>query len=59
MGSPPAQSDNLMATDIGGCQVTHAHGLGTPVKETDMLPGLSNVTNSKPIEADGSFSSHL
>lgn len=47
---------NLRPTDIGGCQVTHPHGLGIPVKETEMFPGLSNVTNAKPAEVDGSFS---
>lgn len=58
MGSPPAQSDNLMPTDVGGCQVTHAHGLGTPMKEI-LFPGLSNVTSVKPDGTDGSFPSHL
>lgn len=47
-----------MPTDIGGCQVTHAHELGTPVKEI-LFPGLSNVTTVKPDETDGSFPSHL
>jgi hypothetical protein len=36
--------------------VTHPHGLGIPVKETDMFPRFSNVTSAKPVEVGGSFS---